>query len=192
MVQKRVLPIDNNTLWPLPVTTVLVSCVGSARKPNIITIAGCGIASSTPPLIGVAIGVGQYSLQLIEETGDFVVNIPPCHMAEVTDWCGNVSGRRVDKFAEGPLTPGQSVKVRSPYIAECPVNFECTVWKTVECGNHDFVLGEIQLVHIDEEALNQEGDALDPVKFGPLVSLARQYWRMGTALGDWHRIGDRS
>ena len=192
MTQKRALPINNHTLWPLPVTTVLVSCVGEASKPNIITIAGCGIASSNPPLIGVAIGTGRYSLELIKETGDFVVNVPPCHMAEVSDWCGNVSGKDVDKFAEGPLTPGQSVKVRSPYIAECPVNFECVVWKSVECGSHDFVLGEIQLVHIDEAVLNQEGDALDPTKFQPLVSLQHQYWRMGAALGDWHRMGDRS
>ena len=112
-------------------------------------------------------------------------------MVEVTDWCGNVSGRNVDKFAEGPLTPRQSVKVRSPHIVECPVNFECIVWKTVECGNHDFVLGEIQLVHVDEEVFDPESDAVDPVRFSPLLSLARQYWSMGAALGEWHRIGDR-
>ena len=77
MVQKRVLPIDFNTLLLLPATTVLVSCVGQEAKPNIITIGGCGVASSKPPLIGVALGTGQYSLELIEETGDFVVNVPP-------------------------------------------------------------------------------------------------------------------
>lgn len=191
MVRKRDLPIDGKTLWPLPATTVLVSCVGREGRPNIITIAGCGIASSNPPLIGVAIGTRQYSLQLIKETGDFVVNIPSYELVEVTDWCGKVSGRHVDKFAQGPLTPGQSVKVRSPYIAECPVNFECVVWKSVECGNHNFVLGEIQLVHIDEQVLNREGDALDPTKFNPLASLQRQYWSMGSALGDWHRVGRR-
>ena len=142
MGNKKALPITYRNLWALPATTVLVSCVGETGKPNIITIGACGIASSGPPLISLAIGVGQYSLKLIEETRDFVVNIPSYEQVEITDWCGCVSGRDIDKFAQGQLTPGKSIKVRSPYIVECPVSYECTLWKIVNCGSHDLVLGE--------------------------------------------------
>ena len=103
----------------------------------------------------------------------------------ITDWCGRVSGRRVDKFKDGGLTPGESLKVKSPYIAECPVNYECTLWKMVHCGDHDLVLGEVQQVHIGESALNEAGDALDPSKFDPLVSLQMEYWNLGKSLGGW-------
>jgi flavin reductase (DIM6/NTAB) family NADH-FMN oxidoreductase RutF len=133
----------------------------------------------------MAIGTRQYSLELIKEVGDCVVNIPSSDQAALTDWCGSVSGREVDKFAQGRLTPGPSVKIQSPYIVECPVNFECTLFQIVACGSHDLVLGEIQQVHIDIAALNAAGDALDPARFNPLVSLQLEYWSLGHKVGDW-------
>ncbi|MCD6334065.1 MAG: flavin reductase family protein [Candidatus Latescibacterota bacterium] len=185
MTEKKALPPTWRNLWPLPATTVLVSCVGKTSRPNIITIGGCGIASSKPPLISLAIGAGQYSLKLIKETGDFVVNVPSCTQVDVTDWCGSVSGKRTDKFAEGGLTPGRSDKVKAPYVAECPVNYECKVWKIVHCGSHDLVLGEILQVRIPSDALNEAGDGLDPAKFDPLVSLQLEYRSLGRKVGTW-------
>ena len=164
----------------------MVSCVGESQRPNIITIAACGIASANPPLISLAMGTGQYSLSLIKETEDFVVNVPSGDQAWITDWCGNVSGRKVDKFVEGRLTPGTSTKVKSPYIVECPVNYECTLWKIVNCGSHDLVLGQIQTVHIDEGMLNASGTAIEPAKLNPLVSIQLEYWDMGQNRGEWH------
>lgn len=191
MSEKKSLPPTYNNLWPLPATTVLVSCVGKSGMPNIITIAACGIACGTPRLISLAIGVGQYSLGLIKETKDFVVNIPSAEQVEITDWCGTVSGRNIDKFKEGNLTPGESLKVKSPYIIECPVNYECTLFKIINCGNHDLVLGEIQQVHIDIDALNESGDGLEPGKFNPLVSLQYEYWSLGEKVGDWWQTRKR-
>jgi len=163
----------------------MVSCIGKSTAPNIITIAACGIASSNPLLISLAIGVNQYSLRLIKEMGDFVVNVPSHKQAYVTDLCGSASGRYVNKFAEYKLTPGRSVKVKSPYIVECPINIECTLWKSINCGNHELVLGEIQLVHIDEEILDETG-TIDPSKFNPLVSFQSEYWNLGSMIDKWH------
>jgi len=189
MSEKKAVPWSYANLWPLPATTVMVSCVGKERLPNIITIAACGIASASPPLISLAFGTRQYSLELINEVGDFVVNIPSADQAKVTDWCGRVSGRRVDKFKEGGLTPGNSLKVKSPYIVECPVNFECTLWNIVHCGSHDLVLGEIVQVHLDQDKLAASGDRLDPAKLNPLLSLQMEYWSVGQALGGWQKMG---
>ncbi len=188
MPEKSALPWSYATLWPLPATTVMVSCVGTARPPNIITIAACGIACAAPPLISLAIGTRQYSLELIREVGDFVVNVPAADQVAVTDWCGRVSGRHVDKFAEGGLTPGPSLKVRSPYVAECPVNVECTLWQVVPCGSHDLVLGEIVQVHIDRDKLTPAGDRLDPAKLTPLLSYQMEYWDVGRFLSGWQTV----
>lgn len=188
MSKKKAIPQTYKSLWPLPATTVMVSCVGKSGVPNIITIGASGIASARPPLISLAFGVKRYSLGLINETGDFVVNVPSCEQALITDWCGRVSGRDVNKFERGNLTPGESLKIKSPYIKECPVNYECTLWKIVNCGSHDLVLGEVQQVHIDEPALNDAGDALDPSKFNPLVSLQMEYWSFGEYLGGWGEL----
>jgi len=185
MSMKKAVPWNWKNLWPLPVTTVLVSCVGNNSAPNIITIGASGIACARPPLISLAVGINRYSLGLIKETGDFVVNVPSNEQAFITDWCGRVSGKDVDKFRDGNLTPGKSLKVQSPYIMECPVNFECTLWKIISCGSHDLVLGEIQQVHMDESILNENGDSLDPSKFNPLASLQMEYRELGKSLGKW-------
>ena len=185
MNTKKAVPWSWKNLWPMPATTVMVSCVGDNSVPNIITIGASGIACARPPLISLAIGVNRYSLTLINETKDFVVNVPSNEQALITDWCGRVSGKDFDKFRDGNLTPGKSLKVKSPYIVECPVNYECTLWDTVKCGSHDLVLGEVQQVHLDQSILNEDGDSLDPSKFNPLVSLQMEYWDMGNSLGEW-------
>jgi len=188
---KKAVSQSYKNLWPLPATTVLVSCVGNTSVPNIITIGACGIASARPPLISLAFGTRQYSLELIKETGDFAVNIPSNKQVFITDWCGRVSGRGHDKFKEQNLTPGKSLKIKSPYISECPVNYECTLWKIVNCGSHDLVLGEVQQVHIDEPILKDNGDELDPSKFNPLLSFQMEYWDLGKSLGEWGSIWNK-
>ena len=59
---KKAVSQSYKNLWPLPATTVLISCIGKTSIPNIITIGACGIASASPPLISLAIGTRQYSL----------------------------------------------------------------------------------------------------------------------------------
>lgn len=171
----------------MPATTVLVSVSGGNRPPNIITIAACGIASADPPLIGLAIRPNRYSLKLIREAGDFVVNVPSGDLAAIVDMCGRVSGRQVDKFVEGNLTPGKGIRVKSPTILECQVNYECKLWKIVDCGSHALVLGEIQEVQADEEILNDTGQ-IDTSKFNPLVSFQTEYWNLGKRLGKWGQL----
>jgi flavin reductase (DIM6/NTAB) family NADH-FMN oxidoreductase RutF len=185
MDSKKAVSQSYKNLWALPATTVLVSCIGNSSVPNIITIGASGIASARPPLISLAFGTRQYSLELIKETGNFVVNIPSNEQVFITDWCGRVSGRDHDKFKEQNLTHGKSLKIKSPYIAECPVNYECTLWKIVNCGSHDLVLGEVQQVHIDESILKDNGDELDPSKFNPLLSYQMEYWDLGKSYGEW-------
>ena len=189
-----ILPATWANLWPLPATTVMVSCVGAGKPPNIITVGACGVACARPPLLSLAIGVARYSLLLIRETGDFAVNVPSAEQGAITDWCGRVSGRTVDKFREGGLTPGLSSFIASPFIAECPVAYECALWRIVPCGSHDLVLGEVRCVHVHGSALNAAGDALDPERFNPLVSIQLEYRELGKRVGRWGeewRLHDR-
>ena len=182
---KKALPPTWANLWAMPATTVMVSCVGREARPNIITIAACGVACATPPLISVAVGTRRYSRGLIRETGDFCVNVPSAEQAVLADWCGMVSGQAVDKFAGAGLTPGQSHRVSSPTILECPVSYECTLWKSVPCGSHDLLLGEVVQVHVSEDVLNAAREALDPAKSDPLVSLQLTYFGLGEKAGEW-------
>lgn len=184
-IARKALPPTWANLWAMPATTVMVSCVGKTARPNIITIAACGVACATPPLISIAVATNRYSLGLIREAGDFCVNIPSADQAVLADWCGMVSGQTVDKFAEAGLTPGRSLRVSSPTIAECPVSYECTLRKSVACGSHDLLLGEVVQVHLREDVLNEARDALDPTKSDPLLSLQLTYFGVGHKAGEW-------
>jgi flavin reductase (DIM6/NTAB) family NADH-FMN oxidoreductase RutF len=42
----------------------------------------------------------------IRETGAFSISVPSTSMAEVTDYCGMVSGKKVDKSTEFELFSG--------------------------------------------------------------------------------------
>ena len=74
-------------LYPCPV--VLVTCVDSDGKPNIITLAWVGTLCSEPPLIGFGIRPKRFSYKLIATAKEFVVNIPTLKLLRETDLCGN-------------------------------------------------------------------------------------------------------
>jgi flavin reductase (DIM6/NTAB) family NADH-FMN oxidoreductase RutF len=169
-------------LFPCPV--VLVSCVDSTGNPNIITLAWAGTICSEPPMVGVSIRPTRYSYQLIKDTKEFVVNIPPAKFIQETDYCGVASGKDVDKFYETKFTPEKAQKVNVPMIQECPVNLECVLTDTISLGAHDLFLGEVVQVHIDENVLDEKGK-IDFSKADPFVFNIGEYWNLNKKIGSY-------
>lgn len=180
---KKVTEAPFTAVVPSPV--VMVSCKGKDpdSTPNIITLAWVGIVCSKPPMVGISIRPGRHSYTLIEETKEFVVNLPTESQVATTDYCGTVSGKRVDKFAKTKLTPIPCDKVGAPMIQECPVNLECKVTQILPLGAHDLFLGEIVAVHIDETIRLNGG--MDIAKMTPLAYCAGSgdYWGLKGPLG---------
>jgi flavin reductase (DIM6/NTAB) family NADH-FMN oxidoreductase RutF len=73
----------------------------------------------------VLVRPSRYTYQLIEQTGDFTVNIVPPHLKELVRYCGTVSGRDRDKFREKGLTAIPSSQIKTPLIRECIIHYEC-------------------------------------------------------------------
>lgn len=138
-----------------PVPAVMVSC--GSRKPNIITIAWTGIVNSNPPMTYISVRKERYSHNIIEKTGEFVINLCSEELAFATDFCGVRSGRDTDKFKEMKLTPERAEIVRCPMIKESPVNIECRVRKIIELGSHDMFIADILKVHVDEQYIDRSG-----------------------------------
>lgn len=139
-----------------PAPAVMVSC-GEGERANIITIAWTGIINSDPPMTYVSIRPERYSHDIIERTGEFVINLTTEKLAFATDWCGVKSGRDFDKFAEQNLTKGSSSVVSCPSIAESPVNIECRVTEIKRLGSHDMFMAEIVAINTDESLLDDKG-----------------------------------
>ncbi len=165
-------------LYPLPV--VLVSC-GIGEKANIITLSWVGTLCSTPPTIGIGVRPERHSHHLIQEVGEFVVNLPTAEQARHADYCGRVSGEGRDKWADCGFTRAPASQVKVPLIAECPVNIECRLRHTVPLGSHDLFIGEVVAVHVDDSLLDNQG-RVDFARLSPFFYTGRDYYHLGERL----------
>jgi len=157
-----------------PSSVVLVTCITSDGKPNIITLGMNMPISAKPPLLVIGVSPKRYSHQLIKETGEFVVNVPPKNLVKQVVFCGTVSGREHNKFKETGLTPISASRVKPPLIMECISHLECKVVADYKCGDHALFLGEVVAAHINEEYL-KEGE-LDVLKAQPISHRGRCYF----------------
>ena len=144
-----------NMVYPLP--AVMVSCGREGERPNIITVAWTGTICTNPPMLYISVRPQRYSYDILCETGEFVLNLTTKKLAKATDYCGVRSGRDVDKFKETGLTAVPALHVKSPMIAESPVNIECRVTEKKELGSHHMFLAEVLAVHVDERYLDEKG-----------------------------------
>ncbi len=107
---------------------VLLVSSGKEGVPNVMAI-GWGTIGIIwrKPMFVVLVRPSRHTYKLIEETGEFTVNIVPPQLKEVVQYCGTVSGRDHDKFKEKQLTAIPSKKVKAPIIKEGILHFECRV-----------------------------------------------------------------
>ncbi len=107
---------------------VLLTSQREGGKPNAMAI-GWGTIGSiwSRPVFIVLVRPSRFTFSLIEASGEFTVNVPPENMRDTVMYCGSISGRDHDKFAEKNLTPVPGKAVSCPIVKECLVNYECTV-----------------------------------------------------------------
>lgn len=169
-----------NMLYPLP--AVLVSVADKAGKQNLFTVAWTGTVCSDPPMVSISVRPERYSYHMIEETGEFVINLTTENLAYATDYCGVKSGRDVDKWKEMKLTQIMGDHVKAAMVKESPVNLECRVTQKLELGTHHMFLAKVLAVHVDEKYLDETGRFhLNASK--PLVYSHGRYLSVGKELG---------
>lgn len=166
-------------LYPVP--AVLVSC-GTMEAPNVLTIAWTGIVCSDPPRTYVSIRPERFSHDLIAQSGEFVINLPPRSLTRSLDLCGVKSGRDGDKLALAHLTAEPCPGVAAPQIAECPLSLPCRVFSVQHLGSHDLFLADILGVEVDESLVNAAGK-LEIGRAGLLTYAHGTYYELGKALG---------
>ena len=171
---KRELPAAKIFQAGPPSIVVMVTCVGSGGRPNIITLGMYMPISFDPPLVCIGVSPKRYSHRLIEEMGEFVVNVPSINLTEEMNFCGIRSGRDCDKFRETGLTPVPASKARPPLIEECFGHLECRVVQSHICGDHTLFVGEVLRASVNEDLLSNGN--LDLMKAKPIVQKNRVYF----------------
>ena len=170
----------------MPTPTVLVGA-NVKGKPNYMAVGWTGFANVSPPMLTVAIGQKKYTNAGILENGTFSVNVPSTKQVVETDYCGIVSGSKVDKSTMFEAFYGKLGT--APMIKEFPVNIECKLYKSVELPNRMIHIGEIVDVFINKDCMTE--DRPDIKKIDPIILTFPKwiYWSMGEVIGRGFFIG---
>lgn len=93
------------------------------------------------PIFTVFVRGCRHTKSMLDETGEFTVNIPMEAVDKnIIRVCGTKSGRDTDKFALLGLTPEDPVVISTPGIRQLPLTLECRViyrqQQTPDCMTH--------------------------------------------------------
>ena len=143
---------------PRPIA--FVSTIGKDSVYNIAPYSYFTAICNNPMIVGFSQGrksngEKKDTLQNIEFSKDFVINVVTEEIAEAMVQTSRAYPPDVDEFKETGLTPIKADLVGAPLLAESPINMECRLMQILEFGKEPrktaFVIGEVVLVHIKDE-----------------------------------------
>ncbi len=107
-----------------PVT--LVSSADGGKR-NVMAASWAMPLDFAPPKVAVVIDKNAYSRELIEASGEFVLNIPCQSIAGQVLAVGSCCGREADKFSQCGLVAEPASVVGAPLVGGCVAWLECKV-----------------------------------------------------------------
>jgi flavin reductase (DIM6/NTAB) family NADH-FMN oxidoreductase RutF len=127
----------------------------SVKRPdgrtNLMAISWWTYLTNHPPMIGVCLSKKGLSGELIRGSGEFALNIVGCGLAERALKCGQCSGRTVDKAEQFEIPLVRAEQIGAEIVSGSRVTFECRLAGSFDVGDHTMYLGEIAVIHADED-----------------------------------------
>lgn len=132
-----------------PVT--LVSSAHGGRR-NVMAASWAMPLDFEPPKVAVVIDRRTLTRELVEASGEFVLNIPCRAQAEMVLAVGSRSGRAGDKFAELAIGTLPGAEVAAPLVEGCAAWLECRVLPEPHNEQrYDLFLGEVVAAWADPD-----------------------------------------
>jgi len=130
-------------------TTLITSASGGRR--NVMTAAWVMAVDFDPAKIVAVIAADTFTRQLIEASGEFIVNVPTAKMIDAVYAAGQVSGEDVDKFATLTLATSAASIVGAPLIDGCAAWLECKVVPEPHMQeSYDLFVGDVVAAWADD------------------------------------------
>jgi len=159
-------------------------------KPNFLAASWVGIANGNPPMVSLAIRHNRHTLKGIRQNMTFSVNVPSTDTVRETDYCGLVSGSKVDKVEVCHFEVFYGKLVSAPLLEQCPVNLECKVVHILDLGSHLLIIGKISEAHVSENCLTDGEPDINKIKpFVYITGPAGQYHALGELVAKAFSIG---
>jgi flavin reductase (DIM6/NTAB) family NADH-FMN oxidoreductase RutF len=155
-------------------------------KPNFMPVAWVSRVNFDPPFIAVAIGNRHHTNKGIDAGGYFSVSVPGKALVQKTDYCGLVSGAKVDKSGIFEVFYGAH---NVPMIQDCPVNMECRVVNSVDMEMDTLFIGEIVGAYCAEDCLSDGRPDIKKIDPFLLTMPDNQYWSLGEPVAKAWSVG---
>jgi flavin reductase (DIM6/NTAB) family NADH-FMN oxidoreductase RutF len=152
-----------------PRPTIIVTTKSNNGHVNAAPFSFTMPVSINPPLLAFASVPKHHTFKNIDETGEFVVNIPNEDMLAKLWITGEKFPEEVNEIEQAGLTQTESSKVSPPKIDECIAHMECKVHWIKDAGDHKLIVGEIIHADVAKDALKD--GLLDVEKIKPVLHL---------------------
>ena len=105
-----------------------------------------------PPLLVIGIQADNFSREVIQQSGEFVVNVCSQNQMHAVDKSRGLSGRNVeDKFVALGLEALPAKHVQAPLVAGCHANVECKLVNSMDLDGLYFFVGQALASYIDDQ-----------------------------------------
>ncbi len=146
---------DYRVLHPRPAYLIVTRKHGGGY--NVMAASWVMPVSEEPPIIAIAIDKSSYTHELIEETGEFTVNVVGEEHADIVYRAGTISGRETDKWAQLGLKPAGPKEISTPGIDGSYGFLECCVVERVDAGECSLFIAEIKAIHVRGDLYTKYG-----------------------------------
>jgi flavin reductase (DIM6/NTAB) family NADH-FMN oxidoreductase RutF len=157
------------------------------EKANFMALDWLTRVNYQPAMLGICVNRGHATNAAIRQTGEFSINVPTVDMVAVTDYCGIVSGSKVDKSKLFEVFYGELKS--APLITACPLNIECKLVQTVDLPTNTLFIGEIKNIYSEEKYLENGKPDVKKVRPFLLTMPDNRFWAVGEQVGNAWKDG---
>ena len=130
---------------------VMITSAAGERR-NVMSAAWVAPLDFDPPKVMVVIDKKAYTRELVEASGEFVLNIPCQAIAAKVIAAGSSSGRDGDKLASIDLATVNASQVGAPLLDECVAWLECKVIpEPANAQKYDLLIAEVVAASADPD-----------------------------------------
>jgi flavin reductase (DIM6/NTAB) family NADH-FMN oxidoreductase RutF len=134
-----------------PTGLYLISTVHAGKRNVQFAFRALGI-SDEPPLLVIGIQDKNFSRQMIQTSGEFVLNVCSQNRLHAVDKSRDLTGRTTeDKFLALGLDTLPAKVVRAPLVAGCHANVECRVVHEFSVDGLYLFVGEALASYVDDQ-----------------------------------------
>lgn len=177
-------------VYPIPIVLIGANTNGRA---NFTEVGDCAIMGIDPALVAISLSAAHHTTSGIDEGKAFSVNLPSTDLLSLTDYCGIVSGKNVDKSHLFTIFEGEHTAV--PMIHECPVGLECRVQEIVQIKHRRIFIAEVLECYVSEsfvETIDGKQRTAPLSELDPIIyALDNRYYRIGGVIGTGYQEGLR-